>query len=599
MIRPEDVARFFVDRQEHDPTRSVLRLLKLRLENSVGQPRPYKGLLTGHVGCGKTCELMRLGQELAQDFLVIWLDAEATLSTEKANHFDILLAMGVSAHAAARAAGLRPDRRLVDALLKSLASFVRKYEERKGFTLRLDMLLRQVFTAALVASAGAAGGPPAALAAGAAAVGANQLLRESRIDLNVRDENVRLLELPANRQEVVGALNQLLDHVRQKAGRPVLLIVDGLDKVPPPRAHLLFAETRLLAELAAALLYTTPIEFYHRLGAGTAVQVFDEHLLLPNVAVHQRPPVGPDWRQPRQPDDAGLQVGRHVVRARLEAGGRAPEDLITPVALDVLALASGGVMRELIRSFRDAATFAQLLGLSQIDEALARDVMGRRRQEAGLRLTANHREALRDVLERLDATEPAIRAAALRALGSMELRSDELLQRLLRLGRDPDDSLRTEVARAIPDVGPQSRETMALLLELSRDKHDGVRFWAALGFARMAPVASTPQVIVALQEMLGDPFGPVQGVAARVLGNLGQGAATPEVITTLCEHAKSGHYSAAMSLARLCRFIRLDQRNDVLTLILSLWRSQNSQLRDAGYVGLCNLLLGEVGAVLQ
>ncbi|MSQ46845.1 MAG: hypothetical protein EXR78_00420 [Deltaproteobacteria bacterium] len=59
-VRPEEVARFFVDRKENDETRSIVQLLKLSLQDSVGQLKPYKGPLTGHVGSGKSPELIRL-----------------------------------------------------------------------------------------------------------------------------------------------------------------------------------------------------------------------------------------------------------------------------------------------------------------------------------------------------------------------------------------------------------------------------------------------------------------------------------------------------------------------------------------------------------
>ena len=40
-------------------------------------------------------------------------------------------------------------------------------------------------------------------------------------------------------------------------------------------------------------------------------------------------------------------------------------------------------MRELVRSLRDAATFAQLRDTMQIDETIARDVVNQRRQSIG------------------------------------------------------------------------------------------------------------------------------------------------------------------------------------------------------------------------
>jgi hypothetical protein len=137
-VRPEDMRLFFVDRHADDPTRSLVRRLTLDLQNSLGQPQPYKGLLTGHVGSGKSSELIRVGQELSNDFLVVWFDAELSLTTEKANHFDVLLGMGLAVHAAAASVGLRLPPKLVQDFVKSFARFVRKYEERKGFTLNVE-----------------------------------------------------------------------------------------------------------------------------------------------------------------------------------------------------------------------------------------------------------------------------------------------------------------------------------------------------------------------------------------------------------------------------------------------------------------------------
>jgi hypothetical protein len=68
-VRPEEVIRFFVDRHEDDPTRSLLQRLKLNFQNSIGQQQPYKALFTGHRGSGKSSELMRLGTGARRRFL--------------------------------------------------------------------------------------------------------------------------------------------------------------------------------------------------------------------------------------------------------------------------------------------------------------------------------------------------------------------------------------------------------------------------------------------------------------------------------------------------------------------------------------------------
>jgi len=360
------------------------------LQNSLGQPNLYKALLTGHVGSGKSSELFRLGQELANDFFVIWFDAETTLATETANHFDVLLAMGLAVHAAAYAAGLEPEESRVKEFVRSFAKFVRKFENRKGFSLRFDQILKQVVALAL----GAFGVSPTVMSAADATLGA------TRLELKVGDDLVRTLELPANRREIIGALNRIIEGVqRQAVGKPVLIITDGLDKVPPNRARQLFADSTLLTEPACALVYAAPIEFYHRLTAGQVTNLFDEYRILPNPAVHKRPPTGENWKIERAGNEGEIEVMRKVIIKRLTAHQKVPEEVITPQALTLMIQTSGGVMRELIRSFRDAATFAQLLGKMQIDEAIVREGIDQQRQVTASRLTMPHIEALRRVLQ--------------------------------------------------------------------------------------------------------------------------------------------------------------------------------------------------------
>lgn len=252
-VRVEDVARFFVDRNEDDPVRSLISSWKLKFQLRIGQSTPYKTLLTGHPGSGKSSELLRLGYELVDDFFVVWFDAESTLWTETANHFDVVLAMGLAVHAAAQRADLKHEPRLLDELIKSLAKLVRRFEERKGFRLDAGQLLRQVFAVALVTGAVVVGGLPAALPAGAFVYGAGKVAKTARVELNVQDTHVRELTSSPNRAEVLGALDAIITDIQAKAGKPLLILVDGLDKVPPSRAELLFVKNDLLAAPTCAL----------------------------------------------------------------------------------------------------------------------------------------------------------------------------------------------------------------------------------------------------------------------------------------------------------------------------------------------------------
>ncbi len=403
--------QFYVDRAGGDPTDSALQLLKEGLLASLNRSKPYRALLTGHRGSGKSSELMRLEKELAEDFFVVRFDAELVLSPETTNHFDIILGMGIAVFAKAQIDGIKPDRKLADDLLRSLSKFIRKFEDRKGFKLDLTSLVKQIAVGVVgVGAIGAVtGGNPAALIAAAA-------FQATKLELNVADEHIRTLELPPNRIEVIGALNRIIEWVQNECGKRVLMIVDGLDKVSTPRARLLFADHSLLRDPMCALVYAAPIVFYHRAVAWQAEQIFDSYEMLPNVPVQKRSPRDKDWRDSRELSESGVEVMREVVRRRLAKRDLAVDDVIAPQALTLLAQMSGGVMRAMILLFNNAATFAKMEGKERIDDDLALKSVMRQRKRLQMRLSLKYRQTL----------ERALEARSLLG-GDSELIEDELL----------------------------------------------------------------------------------------------------------------------------------------------------------------------------
>lgn len=389
-----EMDKFYVDRAAGDPTNSALQLLKEGLLSSLNRPKPYRALLTGHRGSGKSSELMRLAEELAEDFFVVRFDAELILSPETTNHFDIILGMGIAVFATAQLKDLSPKRKLADDLLNSLSKFIRKYEDRKGFKLDLASLVKQVAVGLVNVSAVGVvtGGNPAALVAATA-------FQATKLELNVGDEHIRTLELPPNRIEVISALNKIIEWVQVECGKRVLMIVDGLDKVATPRARLLFADSSLLRDPLCALVYAAPIVFYHRAVAWQAEQIFDSYEMLPNVPVHKRSPRDKNWMDSRELSESGAEVMREVVRRRLAKHDLTVDDVIAPQALTLLAQMSGGVMRAMILLFNNAATFAKMENKERIDGDLALKSVMRQRKRLQTRLNLKYRETLERALK--------------------------------------------------------------------------------------------------------------------------------------------------------------------------------------------------------
>lgn len=385
-----EMDKFYVDRAAGDPTNSALQLLKEGLLASLGQAEPYRAMLTGHRGSGKSSELMRLGEELADDFFVVRFDADITLDPATTNHFDIILGIGVSVFAAAQLADLNPAPKLADDLLKSLTKFIRKYEDRKEFKLNLAELLKQVAAGIVKAGALAVGYPATILATAA--------FEATKLELNVGDQHVRTLELPPNRIEIIGALNRIIEWIQQASGKRLLLIVDGLDKVATSRAKLLFADSSLLRDPFCAMVYAAPIVFYHRAAAWQAEHNFNAHELLPNVAVQMQLPADKHFVEPRELSQPGLAIMREVVARRLAKHGLDVDDVIEAEAMTLLAQMSGGVMRQLIKRFNLAATFAKMQGRNRIDRELAHKSVMKHRNELKIRLNADLRNGLLNVL---------------------------------------------------------------------------------------------------------------------------------------------------------------------------------------------------------
>ncbi len=82
----------------------------------------YRQLVTGHRGCGKSTELLRLQAQLQQDRLfVVYFDVEAMLNLGDINYIDILLLIAYQVVEKLNAAEMSLDQRLVDAIYQWLA----------------------------------------------------------------------------------------------------------------------------------------------------------------------------------------------------------------------------------------------------------------------------------------------------------------------------------------------------------------------------------------------------------------------------------------------------------------------------------------------
>jgi len=290
---------------------------------------PTCQLFTGHLGCGKSTELLRLKAELeAEDFHVIYFESTRILEMADIDVTDILLAIAgqVSENLEAMKMSLKP------------AYFTKLFHEVTDF-LQTPINV----------------GVEAELSVGIAKITAKtkespQLRRRLRDYLEPRTENI----LQSINQELLDRANTEL---KAKGKKGLVVIVDNLDRVairplPSGRSlpeYLFIDRGEQLRKLNCHIVYTIPLaltfsndsaELQQRLGGGVAPKV------LPMIPVRSRS---------GEIFTAGLDLLRQMVLARafpeISPGDRL--NLVTEVfdnleTLDRLCLISGGHVRDLL-----------------------------------------------------------------------------------------------------------------------------------------------------------------------------------------------------------------------------------------------------------
>lgn len=284
--------RYYVERPD-----SPLSLLRNRLLRSLDNPR--KIILAGHRGSGKSSELGMLAGEVGDQLAVVWLDAESTFNLFDVGHTELLVRIAERIHEEI------PVPKAIKQLSESLATIIEERKDRVGGDLTTEPIKK---------------------------------ITGIDLDWTFYDRETR------KRLEVRPVLNRILDAVNacvaaaeKKAKRPLLVIVDGLDKLDLDLARQIFVDNPLPVRLNCHLVLTVPLPLYLTIYRQVAREQGFMPYYLPNVKLHERGQA--------EPHKVGFDFMRSVVARRLDE--LAP-DLIAPTLLDRFIEMSGGVVRELL-----------------------------------------------------------------------------------------------------------------------------------------------------------------------------------------------------------------------------------------------------------
>ena len=365
-----------VARDRYNPVTSEV-CVQLRLPVSH-----QKFILAGGIGSGKSTELRAVLQDLHQDKDVLFLDLVEHYQSAVRDPYALERVEAVELIGLVGLAILRMGRETFGVqwgehetrFSASLNALARQDKPAEGPTLDIPKLANAV---GLIVGTALASPSLEALSPSAAALGVSVLKagmetwgwrvglfdRAARVD---QDPSVRALS---------NATNALLDHLRAVRRRPLVIIVDGLDRVREDEIfRALLVSSRLLVELRADLVVTFDLGLVERHRAALRAWTTRDFTFVP--VAHRDAPLK---LYPR-----GVDFLAHVAQHRLTKLGHA--ELIHREQLKQLGYYSAGSVRDFVTMVRNVAVEAMINKAPTATDALIADVLDqhRREQEAGL-----------------------------------------------------------------------------------------------------------------------------------------------------------------------------------------------------------------------
>jgi len=345
-----ELDRLFVARPD-----TPIHRLKILLESTA---EPQKILFSGHRGSGKSTELSKLTEELADQFTVIRYSAQSILNPDDVTYVDVVLSIGLQLFETAAEIDAELDGELREDVVEDVLQFTQD-------------LTREVVTESKsgVSGSGELNFLVGKLSSKISTEDTTRTTIRQRVETRISD----LLE----------TIHHLSKELERATERRILMIVEDLDKADLDTAKSLFhGHPRPLREPSVSVIYTFPIALQYD---DTYMQVrnnFHEIYLLPNIKTEERD---------GSPYESGIEMVEDIVRRRLE------DDLIEPEALNELALFSSGIPRELIALGRQAALEAITEEKKSIDCDAVEAAAQRRRRDYDILLSQEQRDLLADV----------------------------------------------------------------------------------------------------------------------------------------------------------------------------------------------------------
>ncbi|MCA6501338.1 MAG: ATP-binding protein [Pseudanabaena sp. M135S2SP2A07QC] len=311
LVEAEDIEKFRVDYGLE---------VKVRLRREIeASEKNGKFIFAGHRGCGKSTLLKRLANEMSDRHYVVFFSIANLIEMTAVTHTNILYAIALLMTSHAQNLGIDVAGDIRQTVL-GWNTTTRKQMQGEETTRELgfEVEFLDVFTA--------------------------KLQREH----SFRDELEKTFEKKIS--DLVGKIDRLAAAIQIKTKKPVIVIIDDLDKLDLPLVEAIYRNNiKALFSPQIRIVFTISISAIQEpqvMGALNLERVIRPHL-FPVTKFFPKD----DRHNPEvEPIAKNLNIFLKVLEKRI------PEGLIEPQTAHAMVLKSGGVMRELLRIARECCT---------------------------------------------------------------------------------------------------------------------------------------------------------------------------------------------------------------------------------------------------
>jgi DNA polymerase III delta prime subunit len=276
-----------------------------------------KIMFSGHRGCGKSTLLANLAKQLSDDYFVTFFSISDTIEMSDVDHVNILFATGLNMLATASGEGIEIPKATQESLVKWFAKRTRVDTDSLGFKGVFGIDLWKVFVA--------------------------QVQTEKTIRNEIKSEFER------NITELVAKINEIAATISHQSKRKPVVIIDDLDKLDLSVIKQIFLDNiKSLFLPHFTIVYTMPVSALRDTRIlGTLTTETDDSII--ELAVSKIYAKGDRQNHPDAYQKPVVDRLVEILTKRLQDDLILVEEIVEPALMPDIALASGGVLRELMR----------------------------------------------------------------------------------------------------------------------------------------------------------------------------------------------------------------------------------------------------------